>query len=138
MSYFNFSEYHKNALLYVEIFALEKFDISREKLYSPTRDEESAYARFIVWYLLRKVYHFSLPMLGDIFKRDHTTVFAGVKRVDTEHLGDEVLRQFYEKYPGMRPKVLPGPSPASPQLPPRLSPSYPQAEARLYRLKYRQ
>ena len=67
-----------------KIFAAieKKFDISRAELTGKSRVYEVAQARHIAIYLIRTVTEMSLPNIGKMFNRDHSTVSASIDAVE--------------------------------------------------------
>ena len=67
-----------------KIFAAieKKFDISRAELTGKSRVYEVAQARHIAIYLIRTVTEMSLPNIGKMFNRDHSTVSASIDSVE--------------------------------------------------------
>ena len=53
------------------------FGVSAGEMISPNRKEKSA--RFAFYYLTRYLTKLSLPQIGKIIHRDHSTVFHGIK-----------------------------------------------------------
>lgn len=58
--------------------------VSKEQLYSKQQFRRVTRARFVVWWILRNHPHTfaSYPSIGAPFKRDHTTIMAGVRVID--------------------------------------------------------
>ena len=67
-----------------KIFAAvyRRYGISKEDLLGTRRTREIAQARHISIYLIRKVTEMSLPNIGKIFGRDHTTVMSSCEAVE--------------------------------------------------------
>ena len=67
-----------------KIFAAvyRRYGISKEELLGTRRTREIAQARHISIYLIRKVTEMSLPNIGKIFGRDHTTVMSSCEAVE--------------------------------------------------------
>lgn len=59
------------------------------------RTQNEAQARQLVWYVLRQTTPMSLPELGRLFDRNHTTVLSGINRI-AEH-----MRVVPDNYPWM-------------------------------------
>ncbi|MFA5186375.1 MAG: helix-turn-helix domain-containing protein [Patescibacteria group bacterium] len=64
------------------------------KLYNVTVDEilgrrrlhRICHARHVIWATLYNRGHWSLPQLGLLFERDHTTILNGVNRISGEEI----------------------------------------------------
>jgi hypothetical protein len=63
-------------------FVCEYFQFTREELFGKRRDYPVVDARHIAMYLIKKHRNFSLPEIGRRLNRDHTTVLAGIRRVE--------------------------------------------------------
>jgi chromosomal replication initiation ATPase DnaA len=94
-----FSKYKMEAITRVEMFVMEKFHVSKMDLYGVARYKDLAGARFVAWYLLYTVFHFSSPEIGKLFGKDHTSVLNGIDRVKTLEWDREAKRQFKNSYP---------------------------------------
>ena len=62
----------------------KKYAITVEDLKGTKRTKEIAYARHIAVYLLRKMTDMSLPQIGKLLKRDHSTIISSLKTVEKE------------------------------------------------------
>ena len=69
----------------------QRYNIKKEDLISSKRSKEIAYARHICIYLIREVTEMSLPNIGKIFNRDHTTVMNSIEKIETRLLNDAML-----------------------------------------------
>jgi chromosomal replication initiator protein len=58
------------------------YKISPDEIYSQSRAQAIALARQIAMYLCREQTGLSLPKIGEIFGRDHTTVMHANKKVN--------------------------------------------------------
>ncbi len=58
-----------------------RFDMTVEKLLSKWRHRQVAHPRMVAMYLAREHTEHSYPILGRLFRRDHTTVLHGVRKV---------------------------------------------------------
>ncbi|MDD3243249.1 MAG: chromosomal replication initiator protein DnaA [Eubacteriales bacterium] len=70
----------------------ERFSISIADLKGKSKQKEIASARQIAMYLTRELTDLSLPRLGEVFGRDHTTVLHGWKAVSNRMAEDSELR----------------------------------------------
>ncbi|MBF0714252.1 chromosomal replication initiator protein DnaA [Gemella sp. GH3] len=59
------------------------YNISVDDIYSPKRNKEIANARQIAIYLCRELTDLSLPAIGKIFKKDHSSIFYANNKVVT-------------------------------------------------------
>lgn len=77
-----------------KIFALiyKKYNISREDIVSGKRTKDIANARHITVYIIRTVTDMSLPNIGKIIDRDHTTVLASSTAIERRMAQDPVFR----------------------------------------------
>ncbi|MBQ8510137.1 MAG: chromosomal replication initiator protein DnaA [Clostridia bacterium] len=62
----------------------KKNGMTVDDIKSSKRNKEIAHARHIAIYLVRKLTDISLPQIGKLFKRDHTTVLNSLKTVERE------------------------------------------------------
>ena len=70
----------------------EYFKISLAEMYSKTRVKKVAVPRQIAMYLCKELTKSSLAEIGERFgKRDHTTVFHGVKKITDARAKDKDL-----------------------------------------------
>ena len=75
-----------------KVFSLvfKRYDVSKEELVGTKRNKNIAQARHIAIYLIRTLTDMSLPAIGNIFNRDHTTVMSSLnaitKRIESDHV----------------------------------------------------
>ena len=75
-----------------KVFSLvfKRYDVSKEELTGTKRNKNIAQARHIAIYLIRTLTDMSLPAIGNIFNRDHTTVMSSLnaiaKRIESDHV----------------------------------------------------
>ena len=76
-----------------KIFATvyKKYGISKEDLIGKSRSREIAQARHVTIYLIRKITEMSLPNIGKIFNRDHTTVLSSGEIMEKKIKTDAML-----------------------------------------------
>ena len=81
-----------------KIFAavFEKYGIKREDLTGQKRTKDIANARHITIYLIRSITDMSLPNIGKLFDRDHSTVLASISNIEKKLINDPVLRREIE------------------------------------------
>ena len=67
-----------------KIFAAieKKYGVSKSDLESKSRVKEVAQARHIAIYLIRSITEMSLPHIGKMFNRDHSTVISSIEAID--------------------------------------------------------
>lgn len=70
----------------------KKYGFDKEVLIGTKRTGEIANARNITIYLIREITDISLPSIGKLFNRDHTTVMSSIRRVEKNILTDKVLK----------------------------------------------
>ncbi len=72
-----------NALVERIISAVSKnYGVSEEDIKSKKKSENIANARHICIYIIRKMTDLSLPAIGKIFSRDHSTIISSINKVD--------------------------------------------------------
>ncbi len=76
-----------------KIFAAvyKKYGISKEDLIGQKRSRDIAQARHISIYLIRNITEMSLPNIGKIFGRDHTTIISSIEVVEKRLKNDPML-----------------------------------------------
>jgi chromosomal replication initiator protein len=67
-----------------KIFAAveKKYGVSKSDLTGKSRVKEVAQARHVTIYLIRTVTEMSLPAIGKLFNRDHSTVISSLDTID--------------------------------------------------------
>lgn len=65
-----------SSLLYV---AAAAFDVTPAEFLAPTRCRRPVYARYAAMHILVKVLRISLPSIGELLHRDHTSIMEGVR-----------------------------------------------------------
>ncbi len=76
-----------------KIFATvyKKYGISKDDIIGKNRSREIAQARHVTIYLIRKITEMSLPNIGKIFNRDHTTALASFETIERKLKTDALL-----------------------------------------------
>lgn len=69
----------------------QKYGVSKEDLISAKRSKDIALARHITIFLIREVTEMSLPNIGKIFNRDHTTVINSIENIERRINTDSML-----------------------------------------------
>ncbi len=81
-----------------------KFGVSRADLESTSRKKELAQPRHLCIYLIREVTGMSLPQIGKIFNRDHTTVINSVNAIDKKcresHAFEVEVKEMIKEFRG--------------------------------------
>jgi chromosomal replication initiator protein len=70
----------------------ERFGVSVEELKSKNKQRRIADARQVCMYLVREMTDLSLPRIGEIFNRDHTTVLHGWRTISSAMAEDAEMR----------------------------------------------
>ena len=58
------------------------YNISAEKLSSHSRSRDMVLPRQVAMYMMRSLLGYSLPEIGKIFSRDHTTVLHSINKIE--------------------------------------------------------
>ena len=82
-----------------KIFAAvyKKYNIKKEEIVSSKRTKEIANARHITVYVIRQITDMSLPNIGKIIERDHTTVLSSLDTIETRMVQNPVFRTELEE-----------------------------------------
>ncbi len=82
-----------------KIFAavLKKYNIRREDIVSGKRTKEIANARHVTVYVIRSVTDMSLPNIGKIIDRDHSTVLSSIEAIEKRMAQNPVFRAEIEE-----------------------------------------
>ena len=78
-------------------FIQKKYNIKREDIVSSKRTKEIANARHITVYTIRSVTEMSLPNIGKIIDRDHSTVLSSIESVEKRMAQNPVFRAEIEE-----------------------------------------
>lgn len=73
-----------------------KYGISKAELTGQKRTKEIVNARHIAIYLIRSTVELSLPNIGKIFNRDHTTIMSSIENVEKRLRNDSAFRRETE------------------------------------------
>lgn len=71
---------HRGRVPDVLAVTAEVFGVTVPAMLSPLRIQRLAYPRFAAMHFMHTVLRLSLPSIGKVFKRDHTTILSGVRR----------------------------------------------------------
>ena len=76
-----------------KIFAAieKKYDVNKTELVGKSRVKEIANARHIAIYLIRTITEMSLPNIGKIFNRDHSTVLSSIETIEKKVMSSPAL-----------------------------------------------
>lgn len=69
----------------------KKYNIKKEDILSSKRTKEIAFARHVTIYLIRQITEMSLPNIGKIFGRDHTTILSSCETVEKKKISDPIF-----------------------------------------------
>lgn len=69
----------------------KKYGFTREELCGARRTKDLALARHITIYLIRNITEMSLPNIGKIFGRDHSTVMSSIYLIEKKMTNDEMF-----------------------------------------------
>lgn len=69
------------------------FELDARALSGPSKTRTLTEARFICWWLLRAHTRLSLPAIGRMFRRDHTTILAGIRKCEALRESNLLYRQ---------------------------------------------
>lgn len=75
----------------------KRYDVRREDILSTKRTKEIANARHIAIYLIRNITEMSLPNIGKVFGRDHSTVKSSVDLIEKKLAQNPVFRNEIEE-----------------------------------------
>ena len=76
----------------------KKYNIKREDIVSSKRTKDIANARHITVYTIRSVTDMSLPNIGKIIDRDHSTVLSSIEAVEKKMAQNPVYRAEIEEF----------------------------------------
>lgn len=69
----------------------QRYGIKKEELVSAKRNKEVAFTRHVTIYIIREVTEMSLPNIGKIFNRDHSTIMSSIETVEKKLITDAIL-----------------------------------------------
>ena len=69
----------------------KKYNVKKEEIIGARRTKEIAAARHKAIYLVRTITEMSLPNIGKIFNRDHSTVMSSIEAVEKKLITDAIL-----------------------------------------------
>lgn len=72
------------------------YSISKDKLSAANRSQEVVLPRQIGMYLVRQLTNYSLPEIGKVFSKDHTTVLHSIKKIETLLLESNDMKGIIE------------------------------------------
>ncbi|MGN1408602.1 MAG: chromosomal replication initiator protein DnaA [Eubacteriales bacterium] len=68
-----------------------RYNVSVEEIMGKSRKKETKTARNVAMYVVRSVTGSSLPQIGQVFDRDHSTVHSNISMIESELSSDPVL-----------------------------------------------
>lgn len=74
----------------------EEFGLTLNELKSEQRSRNIAWPRAIAWWLSRRHTQSSLPQIGNLYNKDHTTILTGCRRVEDWRLSSST-KNWYNK-----------------------------------------
>ena len=82
-----------------KIFAAvyKKYNIKKEEIVSSKRTKEIANARHITVYVIRQITDMSLPNIGKLIERDHSTVLSSLDTIEKRMVQNPVFRTEMEE-----------------------------------------
>ena len=82
-----------------KIFAAvyKKYNIKREDIVGPKRTKDIANARHITVYIIRQITDMSLPNIGKLIERDHSTVLSSLDTIEKRMVQNPVFRTELEE-----------------------------------------
>lgn len=69
----------------------QRYGIKKEELVSAKRNKEVAFTRHVTIYIIREVTEMSLPNIGKIFNRDHSTIISSIETIERRLITDANL-----------------------------------------------
>jgi chromosomal replication initiator protein len=81
-----------------KIFAAvyKKYNIAKDEIVGKRRNKEIANARHVAIYLIREITEISLPNIGKIFDRDHSTVMSSLDWVKRRIMAEPIFNADIE------------------------------------------
>ena len=69
----------------------KKYNVPKEEILSTKRNKNIAFARHVSIYLIREITGMSLPSIGTVFGRDHTTIMSSIEAVNKKLSSDPMF-----------------------------------------------
>lgn len=69
----------------------KKYNVPKEEILSTKRNKNIAFARHVSIYLIRDITGMSLPSIGTVFGRDHTTIMSSIDAVNKKLASDPMF-----------------------------------------------
>lgn len=91
----------------IEKIVTRAANISISDLYSRKRSQHYCIARFIVWFFSYHGLGYSLPYLGKLYGRNHTTILSGINRIASDDKIMKTMRDLYRKNPEIAKSTFP-------------------------------
>lgn len=99
MHYIPFTKFHKEAIQKTEMFIRAQFECTNKELYANSKSHEVVEVRYVAYFILSRVFSFPSTLIGELFKKDHSSVLYGIKQVIAWKWDEESLNQFYKIFP---------------------------------------
>jgi hypothetical protein len=77
----------------IQLAVAADFAIPVGEMTSARRTQPFAFARQVAMYLSRELTPYSLPHIGRMFRRDHTTILYGIKTIEAKIAADPALAE---------------------------------------------
>jgi len=76
---------------------VEKYcNLNKNELLSTTRSKKVSYPRQIAMYIMKEVTNYSLVQIGEFFKKDHTTIMHGIKKIQEDMESDPAKKTLVD------------------------------------------
>ena len=76
---------------------VEKYcNLNKNELLSATRSKKVSYPRQIAMYIMKEVTNYSLVQIGEFFKKDHTTIMHGIKKIQEDMESDPAKKTLVD------------------------------------------
>lgn len=85
-----------NRTVYIQNLVAASYGIDPSAMTKPMKRRSCSGPRQIAMYLVRTVDHKSLPKIGELFHRDHSTVVHAIKQVQARMAADPMYRADVE------------------------------------------
>ena len=76
----------------------EKEGVVEHTIASDRRSKRIVHARYVTFYLIYILTNYSMPAIGRMFSKDHTTILHGIRKIETERKKDPVFDSTLRHY----------------------------------------
>jgi chromosomal replication initiation ATPase DnaA len=76
----------------------EKENVIEHTIMSDRRNASIVHARYVAFYLIYTLTNFSMPAIGRMFDKDHTTILHGIRRIEAERRSSPVFDSTIRHY----------------------------------------